>query len=58
MNRRQAIAMTAEEQEDFLAATEPSAHDVPRRQTAKRVAVRAHPERVTSWDHSTLGGAY
>lgn len=25
---------------------------------AKRVIVRVHPEKVTSWDHSKLGGTY
>jgi len=28
------------------------------RQAAKRVAIRVHPERVASWDHSKLGGTY
>jgi PPOX class probable F420-dependent enzyme len=35
-----------------------SARDVPRRQVAKRVAIRIRPERVASWDHSKLRGAY
>jgi anthranilate/para-aminobenzoate synthase component II len=29
-----------------------------RAQAAKRVALQFHPERVTSWDHRKLGGAY
>jgi PPOX class probable F420-dependent enzyme len=29
-----------------------------RRQAAKRVALRIRPERVVSWDHRKLGGAY
>jgi nitroimidazol reductase NimA-like FMN-containing flavoprotein (pyridoxamine 5'-phosphate oxidase superfamily) len=29
-----------------------------RRQAAKRVAIRVRPERVASWDHSKLRGAY
>jgi PPOX class probable F420-dependent enzyme len=29
-----------------------------RPQAEKRVAVRFHPERVSSWDHRKLGGAY
>ena len=29
-----------------------------RRTAAKRVAIRVRPERVVSWDHAKLGGAY
>jgi len=29
-----------------------------RAQAAKRVALRVRPERVVSWDHRKLGGAY
>jgi len=29
-----------------------------RAQARKRVLVRVHPERVSSWDHRKLGGAY
>jgi PPOX class probable F420-dependent enzyme len=32
--------------------------DVMRNQARKRVVVRIKPERVSSWDHSKLGGAY
>jgi len=32
--------------------------DVMRGQARKRVVVRVHPERVSSWDHAKLGGAY
>jgi PPOX class probable F420-dependent enzyme len=32
--------------------------DVMRAQANKRVVVRVTPERVTSWDHRKLGGAY
>lgn len=28
------------------------------RQAPKRIAVRVHPERIASWDHSKLGGTY
>jgi PPOX class probable F420-dependent enzyme len=34
------------------------AEDVMRWQARKRVAVRVTPQRVSSWDHSRLGGAY
>jgi len=32
--------------------------DVMRGQARKRTVVRVHPERVSSWDHAKLGGAY
>lgn len=32
--------------------------DVMRKQASKRVLVRITPERVSSWDHRKLGGAY
>jgi nitroimidazol reductase NimA-like FMN-containing flavoprotein (pyridoxamine 5'-phosphate oxidase superfamily) len=32
--------------------------DVMRAQASKRVVVKVTPERVTSWDHRKLGGAY
>ena len=32
--------------------------DVMRGQASKRVLVRVHPERVSSWDHAKLGGVY
>jgi len=32
--------------------------DVMRAQARKRVVVRVRPERVSSWDHQKLGGAY
>ena len=32
--------------------------DVMRGQARKRTIVRVHPERVSSWDHAKLGGAY
>jgi PPOX class probable F420-dependent enzyme len=36
----------------------PEMLEVLRPQAAKRVIVRVHPERVSSWDHSKLGGVY
>ncbi|MGH7896986.1 MAG: pyridoxamine 5'-phosphate oxidase family protein [Candidatus Binatia bacterium] len=36
----------------------PELRDLLRAQATKRVALRFHPERVASWDHSKLGGAY
>jgi PPOX class probable F420-dependent enzyme len=36
----------------------PGLREILRGQAAKRVALRIHPERVASWDHSKLGGAY
>lgn len=35
-----------------------SLRDVLRAQAAKRVVLRVRPERVASWDHTKLGGAY
>ena len=32
--------------------------DVMRGQAQKRVVVRVRPERISSWDHAKLGGAY
>ena len=32
--------------------------EVMRGQARKRTVVRVHPERVSSWDHAKLGGAY
>ena len=34
------------------------AEDLIRARAAKRVAIRIIPERITSWDHSKLGGGY
>lgn len=36
----------------------PSLREALRAQAAKRVVLRFHPERVSSWDHRKLGGAY
>lgn len=51
-------AILADIQSRYFDATDPSVRDALRQQAAKRVAIRVHPERVTSWDHSKLGGAY
>lgn len=51
-------AILADIQSRYFDATGPSVRDALRQQAAKRVAIRVHPERVTSWDHSKLGGAY
>lgn len=32
--------------------------DALRGQAAKRVVLRIHPERISSWDHAKLGGVY
>jgi PPOX class probable F420-dependent enzyme len=32
--------------------------EVMRGQASKRVIIRVHPERISSWDHRKLGGAY
>ena len=32
--------------------------DAMRGQARKRTVIRVHPERVSSWDHAKLGGAY
>ena len=36
----------------------PGAEEVLRMQARKRVVIRVTPERVSSWDHSKLGGVY
>jgi PPOX class probable F420-dependent enzyme len=36
----------------------PGLRDVLRAQARKRVVIRVHPERVSSWDHRKLGGVY
>ena len=37
---------------------EATPRDVLRQRAAKRVAIRVHPERIASWDHSKLRGGY
>ena len=36
----------------------PELREALRGQASKRVAIRVHPERISSWDHRKLGGAY
>ena len=66
MNGRAEIATTTEEQAALLldrnqvkqrGGGEAKSHDV-LRQPAKHVAIRVHPERIASSDHSKLRGAY
>jgi PPOX class probable F420-dependent enzyme len=47
-----------EVQPRYFGPADPSVRDVLRKQAEKRVVIRIHPERVASWDHSKLGGAY
>jgi PPOX class probable F420-dependent enzyme len=42
----------------YFGSTDPSVRDILRKQAEKRAAIRIHPERVASWDHSKLGGSY
>lgn len=42
----------------YFGPTDPSVREVLRQQAQKRVAIRIQPERVASWDHSKLRGAY
>ncbi len=48
----------ADIQSRYYGSNDPSVREILRRQAAKRVAIRVPPERVTSWDHSKLGGVY
>ncbi len=43
---------------DGLESVEGDAAALLEQQAKKRVAVRFHPERIASWDHSKLGGTY
>ena len=45
-------------QSRYYGSTDSSVRELLRKQAAKRVAVRIRPDRVASWDHSQLGGAY
>jgi hypothetical protein len=36
----------------------PAVEEVMRAQARKRVVLRVTPERIASWDHRKLGGAY
>jgi hypothetical protein len=48
----------ADIQSRYYGPADPSVREMLRRQAAKRVAIRVRPERIASWDHSKLGGAY
>ena len=66
MNRRAEIDMTAEEQAEILGRIhvkhqgpgEATPRDMLRQRATKAVAIRVHLERIASWDHSKLRGAY
>jgi nitroimidazol reductase NimA-like FMN-containing flavoprotein (pyridoxamine 5'-phosphate oxidase superfamily) len=47
-----------EVQPRYFGPADPSVQEVLRKQAAKRVVIRIHPERVASWDHTKLGGVY
>jgi len=47
-----------EVQPRYFGPADPSVQEVLRKQAAKRIVIRIHPERVASWDHTKLGGAY
>lgn len=42
----------------YYGSVDPSIRPMLRKQAEKRAAIRIHPERVASWDHTKLGGAY
>ncbi|MCX8073278.1 MAG: TIGR03618 family F420-dependent PPOX class oxidoreductase [Candidatus Binatia bacterium] len=44
--------------EKMLGALVPGVEEAMRRQAQKRVVVRIRPVRISSWDHSKLGGLY
>ncbi len=44
--------------EKMLGAIAPGIEEALERQAQKRVVVRIHPEKVSSWDHRKLGGGY
>jgi PPOX class probable F420-dependent enzyme len=45
-------------QTKHMGALAPGVEDIMRAQARKRVVLRVTPERVASWDHQKLGGAY
>ena len=45
-------------QSRYYGSADGSVRELLRAQAAKRVAIRVHPERIASWDHSKLGGVY
>jgi len=52
------VDVLADIQSRHFGLTDPSVRPILERQAAKRVAIRVHPERVSSWDHAKLGGVY
>lgn len=42
----------------MLGSQPPGLEDALRQQARKRVVIRVTPERISSWDHGKLGGAY
>jgi PPOX class probable F420-dependent enzyme len=57
------VAQTAEDiflkyHGDGSASIDDATREALRGQVPKRVAIRFRPERIVSWDHSKLGGAY
>lgn len=52
------VAVLKKVHEKMLGAIAPGIEEALERQAQKRVVVRIHPERVSSWDHRKLGGTY
>ena len=52
------VDVLADIQSRFYGPVDPSVRDILRERATKRVAIRVPPERIASWDHSKLGGAY
>jgi nitroimidazol reductase NimA-like FMN-containing flavoprotein (pyridoxamine 5'-phosphate oxidase superfamily) len=52
------LSILADVQPRYFGPTDSSVRDVLRKQAAKRVAIRIQPLRVSSWDHTKLGGVY
>ncbi len=53
-----AVSVLKRIHEKMLGALVPAVEDAMRKQAQKRVVVRIRPVRVSSWDHSKLGGGY
>ena len=52
------LSILADVQPRYFGPLDSSVREVLRKQAAKRVAIRVHPVRVSSWDHTKLGGVY
>lgn len=52
------VAVLKRIHEKMLGALVPAVEEAMRKQAQKRVVVRIRPVRVSSWDHSKLGGTY